>query len=364
MKKIQSMKLTLHNFRVRSFVLFRRWRYKFIVVLKKSMLPSVIICCIVAFVLIIFWMFCKEDTRVMWEDILSQIEHKMNLIGQIITIISLCAAAVGIIISIQKPKFKLAFITEHGYGLKEKERQFGVDGNNRIGYQSCVPSDWKMLLYNVGDKVAENVKVKIRIDYITFGNVDKNSGYMLEDFVYACGVFETLSLDLIDIIRQGESVEIPRIPFEYACVEVPNLKEKEFTHMHIRIYCNNQSPIYLKYRIRLEDYDVGEYDYHSEENEFKKKQSIKKIIHEVLDSLGEYSNGESLNIYNYTDLIDPYILKRKDIKEFELRNVYKYYSEIDDMDKMVFWGRMYYRSVGMKKCDIEAIMQTEIIRRK
>ena len=94
------------------------------------MLPGVIICCIVSLVLIIFWMFCKEDTRVMWEDILSQIEHKMNLIGQIITIISLCAAAVGIIISIQKPKFKLAFITEHGYGLKEKERQFGVDGNN------------------------------------------------------------------------------------------------------------------------------------------------------------------------------------------------------------------------------------------
>ena len=134
--------------------------------------------------------------------------------------------------------------------------------------------------------------------------------------------------------------------------------------MHIRIYCNNQTPIYLKYRIRLEDYDVGEYDYHSEENEFKKKESIKKIIHEVLDALCEYSKGEALNIYNYVDLINPYVLKRMDMKEFQLKTVYRYYSEIGDVDKMIFWGRIYYRSIGLKICDIEAIIQTEIIRRK
>jgi len=344
-------------------MLFRRWRYKIIVALKKSLLPGVIICCIVALALIIFWIFCEEDIRIRWEDILSQIEHKMNLIGQIITIISLCAAAVGIIISLQKPKFKLAFITEHGYSLKEKERQFGVDGNNRIGYQACVPSCWKMLLYNIGDKVAENVKVKIDIDYITFENVNMHSGYVLEDFVYACGVFETLSLDLIDIIRQGECVEIPRIPFEYACVEVPHLKEKEFTYMHLRIYSNNQSPIYLKYRIKLEDYDLGEYDYHEAENEFKKKQSIEAVMGEVLDSLSKYTNCESLNIHNYIDLLEPYVLKRKYLKEFELRSIYKFYCQTNEIDKMIFWGRMYYRSIGMKKHDIEAVIQTEIIRK-
>lgn len=358
MKK-NDISLLIHNRYVRVRLCFRNCVYRIQTLLKRSLLPIITISGLVALFLLCFFILCDENTRKIGENVLQQFQYKINFIGVVITAVSLVAASLAIIISVQKPKFKVKFINNHGTELKENDDKnaiiLGMDCYGNVGYQACVPSDWNMFLYNYGDTVAENVKITIWLDGIYFDFSLAEKGYELKNFVYGCGVFEQLSFDLTEVLRQGEKIKIPKIPFESTEVDGDTLKNTGYTTLYIQIYCNNKEATLLKYRIGITEYDLGEYNYIPNEE----KEGIQKLIREFVDEYISKEEFQDVNEYNYENKINPYhIEKHMDVQN--CKKLFDYYKS--DLDKMIFWGRMYYRASGERKGDIEAILQTEILR--
>ena len=358
MKK-KDIGLLIHNGYIKVRLYIKNFIYRIKALLKRSLLPLITISGVIALFVLCFFIICDENMRNMGENILAQFQYKINFISVLITSISLVAASLAIIISVQKPKFRVRFINNHGSELKENDDinpiVLGMDNHGNVGYQSCVPSDWDMFLYNYGDSVAENVKITLWFDNIYFDFSLAESGYELKNFVYGCGIFERLSYDLTEILRQGERIEIPRIPFESTEVDGDILKNKGYTTLYIQIYCNNKEATLLKYHVRIDEYDLGVYDYTSD----KQNDEIEALISEFIDAHISKEGFQDVNKYNYDNKINPYYVE-KCLDVQKCKKLYDYYKY--DIDKMIFWGRMYYRASGEKKCDIETILQTEILR--
>lgn len=358
MKK-KAISLIIHNGYIKVSLYIKNLIYRIQAFLKRSLLAIIAISGVAALFALCFFPLCDENARNIGENVLAQVQYKVNFIGVLVTSISLVAASLAIIISVQRPKFKVMFINNHGSELKENDDMnpivLGMDSHGNVGYQGCVPSDWNMFLYNYGDSVAENVKITLWLDNIYFDFSLAEKGYELKNFVYGCGVFERLSFDLTEVLRQGERIEIPKIPFESTEVDGDILKNKGYTTLYIQIYCNNKEATLLKYRIRVNKYDLGEYDYASNEQ----NDEIQTLIREFLDEYISKEEVQDVNEYNYDNKLNPYhVEKYMDVQN--CKKLLDYYKS--DLDKMIFWGRMYYRASGERKSDIEAILQTEILR--
>ena len=361
LKKVKvTLKLKLHNGKVIIKVRISQawyWLKKF---LGKALLPLITISGLTAIVLSCYFLFCNEQTRSVGEDILKQFQYKTDFIGSLVTSISLCAASLAIIVSIRKPKYCIKFINDHGFELKSKKKNnsltLGLDENGNLGYQSCIPSDWNMFLYNIGSNVAENIRIKLWIDNVYFDHSLEKKGYDLDNFVYGCGVFERISFDLTNALRQGEKTQIPKIPFHYSCVDADIIKKRGYTTLHIQIYCNNQKSTLFKFRIAVEEYDLGNYDYSRQSEETE----INSLLREFIGRNWKSDEGVEINEYNYHCLIEPYSREVK-VDVQLCKRFYSYYCT-KNLDKMVFWGRIYYRALGEKKETIESILQTEILR--
>ena len=328
--------------------------------LKRILMPSITVSGLCAIFFCVFFIVCDEKTRKFGEGILEQFYYKINFISVVVTSISLCAASLAIIISIRKPKFRIRFVNNHGSELKKVGNKnyvtIGMDKDGNIGYQACIPSDWNMFLYNYGHNVAENIRVKMWFDNIYFDSSLAEKGYDLDNFMYGCGIFIQLSFDLAKVLRQDEKIEIPRIPFEYSSADSDVLKERGYTTLYVQIYCNNQEATFLKYRIEIEEYDLGEYHYHpSGQND-----DIKKWERWFVEEYISNKQLKDVTEYNYYKEIEPYFYEKyKDTQLY--KKIYDYYYT-RDIDKMLFWGRMYYRAQGENIKNIEAILQTELLK--
>lgn len=290
----------------------------------------------------------------------------LDILDVLLGNISLFAAAIAIIIEIKKPKMKIYFINEHRELLNPKKGEVpvGIDKAENIGYQTCIPSSWRMYLVNSGRCAAENIKIKMSIDGVLFDNALINEGYDLERFWYGCGVFETISFETSELVRQGERIEIPPIPFEYSCLEDKRIKCKGYTYLRILIYCNNREAVNLKYKLKIEPYDsVGGYDY--EEKRFaidNEKKEIETFESSYVNWYRVTYNAIDIDKYNYYKVIDPYIAEK--YQEVDIcKAIYNYYLE-RDVDKMIFWARVYYKAFDLDGAHIEDIIQTNLMKQQ
>lgn len=308
------------------------------------------------------------DSNLVCENVLAIGGFKISLdiLDVLLGNISLFAAAIAIIIEIKKPKMRIYFINEHGGLLypKKGEVPVGIDEAENIGYQICSPSSWRMYLVNSGRCAAENIKIKMSIDGVLFDHTLVNEGYDLERFWYGCGVFETISFETGELVRQGERIEIPPIPFEYSCLEDKRIKCKGYTYLRILIYCNNREAVRLKYKLKIEPYDLGGmYNYEEKRSAInKEEQAIKTFESTYVDWYHATHNAIDINEYNYYKVIDPYVTEKYQ-KVDECKAIYNYYLE-RDIDKMVFWARVYYKAFDLDGTHIEDIIQTNLMKQQ
>lgn len=296
------------------------------------------------------------NIRELGESTISQFQYKMNFGGVLVSTISLLAATWAIIIALDKPKMEVYFINEHGIILTEKSKGYpltlGMDQNGLLDYQSCVPSDWNIIIVNCGNKVAESITIKLWLDGVAFDQTLDGIDFELEKFIYGHGLFERISYSLARNLRQGESTKLPRIPFNYSVTESESLKNKGYTNLYMQIFCNNQKPTLITKRIKIEDADIGDY------NHDVLSENIPCIAIDILNEIKE-TNNLTIDIYHNVESMDPYVCEiYKDTKS--TKKLYDYYKK-RNLEEMMFWGRMYYRALGMRPRDIEAILQNEIM---
>ena len=273
--------------------------------------------------------------------------NKLELFGVLLTAVSLLAAAITIILAIQKPKLRVVFYSDHGTPLDchKGEVELGIDKDGKIGYQGCVPTKWNMNLVNVGRKTAEKVKIKFSFDDIYFDMKLVEEGYDLEGFMYGCGIFSSLSFEVTSLLRQGEQIE-------------ESLREKGYTYLKIYIYSGNHEPTVMKYKVVIKDYDLPSYNYSSREDDSMLYWEYRRNFwnwyrsnHGDLDDSIELHGCEKLE--PYCMLVYPNVEESK--------YLYRYYKD-KEINEMLFWGRIYYRATGMQLQEIEAILQTELLK--
>lgn len=356
-------KYVMRNIRYRVLTIVRKiWNYMY-GFLKKIPLLLIFSVSIVVMLLIIYFLFVG-DVNADGEIVIYKFAVNISLLDILLSNISLLAAVLAIVIELKKPKLKIWFLDGHGSVMSDKKGQvpIGIDEDGFIGYQLCVPSDWNMYLVNVGQRTAENIRVRVSIDGILFDHSLAEKGYDLDNFVYGSGVFKNIYFDLIGLLRQGEKIEIPKIPFEYCELESDNFKEWKYTYLRISLYCNNQDPIHLKYKLTIEPYDLmGKYDYGKKrEAQYLENSHIENWVKEYVDWYKEKYSETTVDIYNYFTQINPYVVKKyKKIEQS--KEIFEYYL-LKDSDKMIFWGRIYYLAKGMKPRDIEAVLQTQLLK--
>lgn len=330
-------------------------------ILGKLQLPMIILLTLIVMVLVVVFILFPQWAHV-GEARIEAFSNKLDLMGVLLTAVSLIAAAITIIIAVQKPKLKIYFYNDHGSSLdyRKGEIELGIDKDGKIGYQGCIPTKWNMNLINVGSKTAEKIKIKVSFDNIYFDMSLAEKGYDLEGFQYGCGIFDIVAFEVTSLLRQGEQVVLPDLPFYSAVCDADVLRQQGYTKLKILIYSGNHEPIVLRYKVTIKDYDLDSFGY-SENNE--ETIDVLKYRNNFYDWYISNHNGveERRDLYFYFPKeLDPYwIEKYPNIEESRL--LYQYYKS-RDMEEMLFWGRIYYRAMGMKVQETEALLQTELLK--
>jgi len=329
--------------------------------ISKMQLPMIILFTMLVIVLIAICIYNPYFAAIGEERILA-FSQKLELFGVLLTAVSLFAAAITILIAIQKPKLKIYFYNDHGSALvdKEGEIELGIDKDGNIGYQACVPTKWNMNLINVGNKTAEKIKIKINFDNIYFDRSLVEKGYGLERFQYGCGIFDVISFEVTNLLRQGEQVVLPDLPFYKTECDSDELRKRGYTYLRIKIFSGNHEPISLKYKVMIRDYDLDSFKYIENSNEFNHELEFKSNFYNWYINAHNITEDSNELYYYYYREIDPYQIKQYTNVE-ESKALYQYYED-KDVEKMLFWGRIYYRAFGMELRDIEALLQTELMK--
>lgn len=338
-----------------------RLRNNIIKGVNKIQLPMIILFTILVLILIFLCIF-NPDWATVGEKRILAFYYKLELFGVLLTAVSLIAAAITILIAIQKPKLKIHFYNDHGSALipKKKEIELGIDKSGNIGYQACVPTKWNMNLINIGRKTAEKVKIKISFDNIYFDGSLTEKGYDLERFQYGCGVFDVISFEVINLLRQGEQVVLPDLPFYKTECDSEELRRLGYTYLRIKIFSGNHEPISLKYKVMIGDYDLDSFGYMETSKEINSEFEFKNNFYNwYIDNHNITEDSNELYYYYYRE-INPYQIKPY-ANVVESKVLYQYYED-KDVEKMLFWGRIYYRAIGMELQDIEAMLQTEMMK--
>lgn len=340
---------------------FRKCLCRVAKIFKKMQLPMIILLTLIVIGLIVSFLIFPHWAHT-GEERIRAFYYKLEFLGVLLTAISLIAAAITIIIALQKPKLKICFYTDHGSSLdvKKGELELGMDKDGNVGYQACVPTKWNMNLINVGSKTAEKIKIKVSLDNIYFDMSLVEQGYDLEEFQYGCGIFNVVSFEVTNLLRQGEQIVLPELPFYSSVCDSEVLRKQGYTYLKIRIYSGNHEPIVSRYKVIIRDFDLDSFGY-------------KKTNEDSMRSL-EYGNNfynwyiETYNItdpsndvyYRYPSEVNPYQIDIYPQIE-EGRYLYQYYKD-RDIDKMLFWGRIYYRAIGLQLQEAEALLQTELLK--
>lgn len=330
-------------------------------IFSKMQLPMIIIFTIIILGLIVVFLIFPQWAYI-GEVQLQAIINKLELFGVLLTAVSLLAAAITIILAIQKPKLKIVFYSDHGsaFDYRKGELELGIDKDGKIGYQACVPSKWNMNLINVGRKTAEKIKIKFSLDDIFFDRKLVEAGYDLQGFQYGCGVFSAISFEVTNLLRQGEQIVIPDLPFYLSVCESELLRKQGYTYLRIHIYSGNHEPIVMKCKVTIKDYDLKSHNYSLNEEDSMQYWEYERNFWNWYIGHHDVSNeSEDLYYYFYKKL-DPYrMVKYPNVEESKY--LYWYYKD-KEVDKLLFWGRIYYRALGMQVQETEALLQTELLK--
>lgn len=329
--------------------------------INKTPLPMIILFTMLVLIAIVLCIF-NPHLAVFGEERVIAFYYKLELFGVLLTAVSLIAATITILLAIQKPKLKIYFYNEHGSSLiaQKDEVELGIDKDGNVGYQGCVPTKWNMNLINTGHKTAEKVKIKISFDNIYFDMSLAEKGYDLEKFEYGCGIFDVISFEVVNLLRQGEQIVIPDLPFDRSVCDSDELRKRGYTYLRIKIFSGNHEPILLKYKIMIRNYDLDSFGYAALNEDNVDEYTFKRNFYDWY--IDNYHITEELNeIYDwYYKKIDPYQIQQYTNIE-ESKYLYWLYKE-KDIEKMLFWGRIYYRAVGMELESIEMLLQTEMMK--
>lgn len=185
-------------------------------------------------------------------------------------------------------------------------------------------------------------------------------GYDLEKFEYGCGIFDVISFEVVNLLRQGEQIVIPDLPFDRSVCDSDELRKRGYTYLRIKIFSGNHEPILLKYKIMIRNYDLDSFGYGALNEDNVDEYTFKRNFYDWY--IDNYHITEELNeIYDwYYKKIDPYQIQQYTNIE-ESKYLYWLYKE-KDIEKMLFWGRIYYRAVGMELESIEMLLQTEMMK--
>ena len=252
--------------------------------------------------------------------------------------------------------------------IDNKYIPIAIDSDDHIGYLPYSPSNWEIDVVNVGKTAAQNIKVEISIDGVSFE--DKSNLYDVRDFIYGFGVFDKIVFDTGEGLKPNERLRLPKIPFQYAeCECLENDKGK----MHISIYndeievtCFLLDICFVKEDMKL-FYGLDEIIYDD-------------ILEKEIGLFAIEQNEEcSVDTYH---TIPPYRCAIKSEKRDIYGKIYKMYSDLNFFEysrnpltrkivrkkmgsalkqKMLFWGRIYYRSCGLSVSEIEAILMNDIL---
>ena len=270
-----------------------------------------------------------------------------------------------------EPQFVFEVFDQHDSPFEYTDNKYlpiAIDSDAHIGYLPYSPTDWEIDVVNVGKTSAQNIKVEISIDGVSFE--DKSNLYDVRDFIYGCGVFDKIVFDTGEGLKPNERLRLPKIPFQYAeCECLENDKGK----MHISIYndeievtCFLLDICFVKEDMKL-FYGLDEIIYDD-------------ILEKEIGLFAIEQNEEcSVDTYH---TIPPYCCAIKSEKRDIYGKIYKMYSDLNFFEysrnpltrkivrkkmgsalkqKMLFWGRIYYRSCGLSVSEIEAILINDIL---
>lgn len=327
----------------------------------KLQLPMIILLTLIVMGLIALFILFPQWAHI-GEARIEAFSYKLDLMGVFLTAVSLIAAAITIIIAVQKPKLKIYFYNDHGSSLdyRKGEIELGIDKDGKIGYQGCVPTKWNMNLINVGSKTAEKIKIKVSFDNIYFDMSLAEKGYDLEGFQYGCGIFDILAFEVTSLLRQGEQVVLPDLPFYSAVCDADVLRQQGYTKLKILIYSGNHEPIVLRYKVILKDYDLDSFGYLEDNEDSMDKLKYRSNFYDWYISNHNEAEKKKNLYYCFSRELDPYRIEQYPNLE-ESRYLYEYYKS-RDIEEMVFWGRIYYRTLGMQVQEVEALLQTELLK--
>lgn len=354
-------KLRIWRFEIVNFIkkAFKSTGHFIIKIFSMMQLPVIVLFTLIVIGLIVVFLMFPQWASI-GEMRIQPIINKLELFGVLLTAVSLLAAAITIILAIQKPKLRVVFYSDHGTPLdcRKGEVELGIDKDGKIGYQGCVPTKWNMNLINVGRKTAEKVKIKFSFDDIYFDMKLVEEGYDLEGFMYGCGIFSSLSFEVTSLLRQGEQIVIPDLPFYLSSCDEESLREKGYTYLKIYIYSGNHEPTVMKYKVAIKDYDLPSYNYSSGEDDSMLYWEYRRNFWNWYRS----NNGDLDDSVEQhcCEKLEPYCMPVYPNVE-ESKYLYRYYKD-KEINEMLFWGRIYYRATGMQLQEIEAILQTELLK--
>lgn len=276
----------------------------------------------------------------------------VSIITSILTLLSIFIAFKTLQVSLRAPKLDIVFFNQHSQimGTKNTPLPIGLNKHNEIDYQTCVPSDWSMKLVNIGNNVAKDIRVKFQIEDVMFDASLSDYGFDLYGFEYGCGVFNSFSYNLTSLLRQGESIDIPRIPF-YASEFEHDLSKGNKLKMIITLYSGNNSMTTIKKTLSIEYSDSFD-------------NSNKIETHNLKNCKDTFINWYCLNVekiydLSQTDLIDPYAIPI--FTETTIaKNIFEHYKNVKVNKEFLFWGRIYYRSLGLTPTEIESILNNDM----
>ena len=271
-----------------------------------------------------------------------------------------------------EPKFDCVVVDQHGSLLKKVEKEYlplGINKNSQLGYMPYSPSDWEINIINTGRKNANNVKIEITIEGLFFK--DASIIYDVKNFEYGYGVFNTISFDTRCSIKQNDILRLPKIPFQYSECD---LKAGEKTKMHIYVLSDDKRVSSFEMKICIEEESIISCDDIIDEtihdpilsNEIKRfieEQSFSDITIENYFSYSPYECCININNYDiYRRLYNAYVYD--DYFEYSdnplTRNIIKERMKQKLNSRRLFWGRVYYKSLGYTINEVENILTNDM----
>ena len=297
--------------------------------------------------------------------------YYMVVLQTFVTLLALFVALIATLAAIKRPKLVCSFIDQHECNLELIDGKYiplglYIEKESRIGYLPYSPTDWEIIINNVGKKVAENIRIEISIEGVAF--VDKSNLFDVKNFIYGFGCYNTLVFDFETSLGQGESIRVPKIPFQYS---ESDFQDGQLTDMHIEIFCSNTSVTKETRKIIVQRDELGV------------SSPVDEIIYdeELIEIIKSFGNAMDVENQGFYYDMNPYCIDLDENCSSKYQRIYNTYLSYNSGEyssnpntrniinyklhkklrrQTIFWGRVYYRSIGYSKNEIELMIHNDM----